>query len=118
MPGLAEPEEEGGGWSGWVPLAPASAGDAAGGADGVSDEGTDPGSGGGGGAHGADGDASGDGDADAEAEPPPEAGARARHPPSAPTQRNVEWWQDCLRKWHAAQVVHCHAVPVLYFWLL
>lgn len=66
-----------------MPLAPASAGDAAGGADGVEGDAADPG-GGGSGPKGADGDASDDGDADAEAEPPPEAGARARHPIAAP----------------------------------
>jgi len=75
----AEPEEEGGCWSGWVPLAPAAAAAAAAAdADAAAEaagSGGEPTAGGGGGADGAlAGEPAADADADAEAEPPPEAG--------------------------------------------
>jgi len=78
----AEPEEEGGGWSGWVPLTPAAAAaaaaadaDAAAEAAAAAAGGGEPTAGGGGGADGAQaGEPAADADADAEAEPPPEAG--------------------------------------------
>lgn len=88
----AEPEEEeGGGWSGWEPLAPAASagGDADGAAElGGGDGAADGGSAGGGegGAGGAEGE---DADGDAEAEPLPEAGA------AHPMKRGRVWPRVC-----------------------